>query len=246
MLTGVIERAFPYPPAYRSQTGWGPWLAVLAALVIFVGSAVLGLGALTLVNGGAPIAGGAALSVELLAQLAIAWLTVFAAGRFGSRAADVLALRRPAGGWRDIGAGLVTIAIVSGIYTLAMMRIFPENVVSDLRPLWEIMHSPLGATLALVAVVGAPFSEEFLFRGFLQSALAKSGLGFAKAALITTAAWTALHASYSIVGMGEVFVVGLVLSWLLWRTGSLWVPIFCHAAYNGAVISFLAAFPVPA
>jgi membrane protease YdiL (CAAX protease family) len=164
---------------------------------------------------------------------------------FGSRAADTLALRNPPRRWRDVSTGFLIVAAVSGVYTLVTTLLSPEDIVRDLRPLWEIMRSEWWWVLVLVAVVGAPLSEEFLFRGFLQPALTKR-LGFAGAAVVTTAAWTALHASYSAVGLGEVFLVGLVLSWLLWQTGSLWVPILCHGVYNGAIISFLAAFPVPA
>jgi len=44
-----------------------------------------------------------------------------------------------------------------------------------------------------VALIGAPFVEEFMFRGFLLSALAKSKIGFWSAAIFTDAAWTAVH-----------------------------------------------------
>ena len=246
MLTAVAERAFPYPPAYRAETGWKPWLAVVAGALIFAAAAGLGYGALVLSDPSRITDQRELLWVELVVQVAIVALTVLAAGLFGSRRRDMLALKAPPRGWRDIAAGLAAIAAASGFYTLLTTFVFPGEVVRDLKPLWAIMQSPWGWLLALIAIVGAPLSEEFLFRGFLQSALSKSGLGFARAAVLTTAAWTALHASYSFVGLTEVFLVGLVFSWLLWHTGSLWVPILCHGLYNGAVIAFLAAFPVPA
>lgn len=246
MPFGLLAGAFPYAPAYRARTRWGPILAALATFVIFIGAAAAGFGILVLVNDGQPDAQGRSLWIEILVQLLIVGLTVLAAGLFGSRRTDVLALHRPARGWRDIANGLALITVVTLIYTLVTFLIFPDDLVSDLRPLWEIMQSPWGWALAIVAVIGAPLSEELLFRGFLQSALAKSRLGFANAAVITTVAWTALHAGYSLAGLGEVFLVGLVLSWLLWQTGSLWVPIICHAVYNGVIVSYLAAFPVPA
>ncbi|CFX64015.1 putative Abortive infection protein [Candidatus Filomicrobium marinum] len=246
MPLAYLARAFPYTPAYHARTGWGPVLAVLATFVIFIGAAAAGFGILVLANEGQPDSQGRSLWVELLVQLLIIGLTVLAAGFFGGRRADVLALRQPAGGWRDVANGLAFIAGVTLVYTLLTFLIFPDDLVGDLRPLWEIMQSPWGWALALVAVIGAPLSEELLFRGFLQSALAKSRLGFVNAAVITTVAWTGLHAGYSLAGLGEVFLVGLVLSWLLWQTGSLWVPIICHGVYNGVIISYLAAFPVPA
>jgi len=97
---------------------------------------------------------------------------------------------------------------------------------------------------ALALVVGAPVSEEILFRGFLLSALAQSRLGFFGAAMVTTLAWTILHAGYSGIGLIEVFLAGLLFSWLLWRTGSLWVPLVCHGIYNGVVTIAILVLPL--
>ena len=44
-----------------------------------------------------------------------------------------------------------------------------------------------------------------------------------------------MHAGYSLVGILEVFLIGMFFSWLLWRTGSLRVAIVCHAVYNSLV-----------
>jgi len=40
--------------------------------------------------------------------------------------------------------------------------------------------------------------------------------------------------------------IGLFFCWLLWRTGSLWVAIFCHALYNSLVVIVLRYVPLPA
>ena len=66
------------------------------------------------------------------------------------------------------------------------------------------------------------------------------------AALISTALWTSLHASYTLLGIAEVFLIGLFFCWLLWRTGSLWVAIFCHALYNSLIVVVLRYVPLPA
>jgi membrane protease YdiL (CAAX protease family) len=42
-----------------------------------------------------------------------------------------------------------------------------------------------------------------------------------------------------------VFSIGLLLSWLLWRTGSLWVTIFCHGLYNSLVVLVLRLIELP-
>ena len=40
-------------------------------------------------------------------------------------------------------------------------------------------------------------------------------------------------------------MIGLFFSWLLWRTGSLRVPIFCHALYNSLIVLVLRYVPLP-
>ena len=108
----------------------------------------------------------------------------------------------------------------------------PGDMFADLRPFMDVASGPNWGLALLVIGIGAPLSEELLFRGFLLSALAKTRLGFAGAALISTALWTSLHAGYSLIGIIEVSRSACYFSWMLWRTGSLRVPIFCHALYN--------------
>ena len=78
----------------------------------------------------------------------------------------------------------------------------------DLRPFVELVRGPDWMLAAAVIGIGAPLSEELLFRGFLLSALAKSRLGFWGAALIATALWTSLHIGYTVVGILEVSIIG--------------------------------------
>jgi membrane protease YdiL (CAAX protease family) len=70
------------------------------------------------------------------------------------------------------------------------------------------------------------------------SALAQTRLRFWGAALVSTALWTPLH-EYSVLGLAKVFAGGLLFSWLLWRTGSLRVTIFCHALNNSLALLVL-------
>jgi membrane protease YdiL (CAAX protease family) len=82
--------------------------------------------------------------------------------------------------------------------------------------------------------IGAPVSEELLFRGFLLSALAKSRAGFWRAAVISDVAWTFTHLSLGWAAILIVFVFGLLLSFILSRTGSIWPCILAHAMGNAA------------
>jgi membrane protease YdiL (CAAX protease family) len=116
---------------------------------------------------------------------------------------------------------------------------------ADVRPLVDLVRGPSWPLVAAVVAVGAPLAEELVFRGFLLSALARTPLGFWGAALLANLPWTALHWGYSTVGLLEVFVIGLFFSWLLWRSGSLRVPIVCHAIFNGLVLLMLRYVDLP-
>ena len=81
-------------------------------------------------------------------------------------------------------------------------------------------------------VVGT--AEELLFRGYLQQTLAR-GLNFRWAALIMCVLFTLAHmsnAGESPVGLLLVFAAGAVLSYSIWRTGSLWWGIGFHSAWD--------------
>jgi uncharacterized protein len=246
-LSGGLLRG---PGAYRPRTPWPPLRAFLATFLI-VGASIVGvvlmLGSGTVAR--MPEAGQLPQGTTQLATLGI-WqvttiaLTLAASAMFGGRIRDVLALGRP------VGAPLVylrAIALMAALQigvSIVQYSFFPQDMYADLRPFVRLFGEQWVLAL-LVVGVGAPLSEELLFRGFLLSALARSRIGFWPGALITTGLWTALHAGYSTVGIAEVFLIGLFFCWLLWRTGSLRVAIFCHALYNSLIVLVLRYVPLP-
>jgi membrane protease YdiL (CAAX protease family) len=110
----------------------------------------------------------------------------------------------------------------------------PAGYAADFAQIRELATGP-SAWLLLVAIgIGAPVWEELLFRGFLLPPLAVA-LGFWPAAILSSAGWAALHLNYSVAGLIEVGLIGLFFAWLFWRTGSVRVPMACHAIYNSAL-----------
>ncbi len=240
--------------AYTPKTPWTALWASLAALAIIglsVAGAVLVLGtgfvAGTSVSGSGP--GQRRQDLSALATLAV-WqaiavvLTILASALFGGKVRDVLALRAPTGSRLVYVKAVLLMAALQVAVATVQYTLFPHDMYADLRPLMRLFGEQWILAL-LVVGIGAPLSEELLFRGFLLSALARSRLGFAGGAVITTVWWTALHAGYSAAGIVEVFLIGLFFSWLLWRTGSLRVPIFCHALYNSLIVVVLRHVPLP-
>jgi membrane protease YdiL (CAAX protease family) len=267
------------PPAYRPATPWQAGPALLATALIVVAAMAAMAVAMLLVGAsgghGRPAGPAETFPVGYLWAFAVMQvvaivLTLLASRLFGGRVRDVLALRGPPSGWRAYGGAILLMASFQVLLAGIQYFLLRHDIFTDLWPVTGLVTGPHWLLAAAVLAVGAPVSEELLFRGFLLSALAQSlekglsvlaaslfpglrpgalarrRLGFWPAALVSTAAWTVLHYGYSPTGLVEVFAIGLLFSWLLWRTGSLRVLIFCHAVYNGAIVLGLRLVDLPA
>jgi hypothetical protein len=242
------------PPRFTARSTWPPLLALTAAIVVQAGLQLLGgvLGAWVSGVGARLMPGVPADQRLLLAILvflalsqagviAFAW---WAAGLFGGARRAVLQLHRRGPGLGDIIVALAGLALVLGSYNLLVYLLRPDLFMADVAPFRPMLQPPLWPVTALAVGIGAPLSEELLFRGFLLSALARWHGSFWPAALLANAVWTSFHLGYSVVGLLEVFIGGLYLSWLLWRTGGLWLPIIAHAATNIFFLAVVAAYPL--
>jgi len=180
-------------------------------------------------------------------QIGVIVLTILFAGFFASNRAETLALRAPRGGWGLLVLSFVPLFAMTGAWSAFMWWWRPEVALGDLRIFSDLLHGETGILALLAIAVGAPLSEELLFRGFLFSGLAKSRLGLIGTSILTAVLWTTLHYGYSIFGLIEVLAIGLYFSWLLVRTGSLWAPIFCHAVYNTVIglVLYFVTLPSP-
>jgi uncharacterized protein len=224
------------PVRYRASTSWSPAAAIGAIALIVSVQLVLLLG---LSGGQQP--GSTGLGLSLLEQILAGCLVWFAAGLGNGTRRAVLSLP-PLNG---------------RVYTYVTLAVLVYSVMVPVKflslNLLSFLDSPTGPVVSatelssnwlwlsvLVLVIAAPLTEEFMYRGFLLSALAKSKVGFWGAAIITDATWTAGHASYQPwAALPAIFVLGLLVSFLLWRTGSLWTCIFAHMVVN-AVTVFMA------
>jgi membrane protease YdiL (CAAX protease family) len=228
---------------------------LIVILAMLAGVVATGIAAAVLVPAGgdaeAVLLGRQALIATIVLaafQVVVILLTLLAAGFFASNRAETLALRTPRGGWGVLVPALAAMFVVTGVWTGALLWWSPETVIGDVRIFKELLQGETAIPALILIGLGAPFSEELLFRGFLFSGLAKSRLGLVGTSLLTAVLWTALHAGYSIFGLIEVLAIGLYFSWLLVRTGSVWVTIICHAVYNtviGVALYFI-TLPPPA
>jgi membrane protease YdiL (CAAX protease family) len=81
-------------------------------------------------------------------------------------------------------------------------------------------------------VIVAPVGEEIAFRGFLFRGLSASFLGVMGAIVVTSAAWAVMHIQYDAIAVAQILLIGLLLGWLRWASGSTMLAIGMHMLAN--------------
>jgi len=170
-------------------------------------------------------------ALEELLSFASAYGAALAMARLERRpaAAYGLPLRQAFGKsfWQGILLGLVEVSLLVGLiaafggYSFGMLLLHGSGLLG-----W-------GALWALAFVL-VGLSEEFLFRGYAQYALAR-GIGFWPAAVCLSLVFGASHLrnpGEGIVGAANVAVTGLVFAFALGRTGNLWLAVGWHASFD--------------
>lgn len=126
--------------------------------------------------------------------------------------------------------GFVVIISCSFLYGFLLQTFkIPLRTNSDVL-LQEAKYAPI-STLALVAgaVLIAPICEEIFFRGFLFAGLLHR-MSLWPAALLSAFLFALAHGDIG--SFAVLFVFGLVLAIVRWRTGSIWPGVIIHAANN--------------
>ncbi len=179
---------------------------------------------------------------SLVAQAVATLLLLWSAKWRGGRAVDTLSLGKPIGGSSAYLWAVPAFVVFGAVAGIVVQWLSPKANLADTQMMLKFAHSPIWWLLGLVAIVGAPIYEELTFRGFLFSALARTSLGVVGTAVITSVLWALIH-GYSVAGVSTIFMLGLALSAILWRTGSTRVTMACHAAYNS--MAFIGALLTP-
>ena len=112
-----------------------------------------------------------------------------------------------------------------------------DEKAEELTRLFLQMNSlgDLAFNLLVIAIVPA-IGEELLFRGYLQQTFTK-WLGKPHLAIIITAIlFSAIHMQFQ--GFLPRFSLGIVLGYLLYWSGSLWLPIIAHLFNNAIAVIF--------
>jgi sodium transport system permease protein len=149
---------------------------------------------------------------------------------------ETLSLRRPPvlGVLAAVLIGLSAWTVSAGL----LIRLLPppESLGKALEKLLMLDGKPASMWVVwLVIAVTPALCEEIFFRGVILSGLRRLGL------------WPALLACGFLFGVAHASIyrllptmfLGILLTWLVWRTGSVWTAIVAHAINNGIAATII-------
>lgn len=132
---------------------------------------------------------------------------------------------------------LPVMGIVTQLYHyLLEHRLGMEIDIQDVAYLIMESSAWTKAGYAAMAVVAAPLYEELIFRGVLFPYLTRR-YGLAQGIVSASLLFALIH--FHIPSALPLFLLSIALCLAYWRTGSLWVSIGIHAAYNGVSVGML-------
>jgi membrane protease YdiL (CAAX protease family) len=149
----------------------------------------------------------------------------------------------PSIGWREMSsdAGKIrdsALQFLAGGAVLAVVVSFAGGFLNskETLPIEQLLQARISILLfGVLGVLVAPLVEETIFRGFLYPVIARR-LGVAAGIAITGALFGLMHAAQLWGGWGQIallILVGVVLTWVRARTGTVAASYFVHLGYNG-------------
>jgi uncharacterized protein len=148
-----------------------------------------------------------------------------------ARQPDYFALVMPR--LRDFAIGLVCLVVLVVISDV-LLYVSGRDLVTPFQLQSYATATAEGWLPALLAaaILVAPAGEEIMFRGFLFRGWARSDRGAWPAIVVISLLWAALHIQYDWAGVLQIFVIGLFLGWMRWRSGSTVLTFVLHALFN--------------
>jgi CAAX protease family protein len=225
----------PPPPSMFALGVWATfgWTLLAFALAQAIGTAVVfiwfpdHLPSTTMRYGGTLVA----LVTLVTNPVLIALLAGIARWRTGTSAALYLGFTRFT--LRDFLVGFLAIAVFA-----AAADLFNSLIGIDIVPPFQTeVFTSVGTdgwlvALALAIVVVGPIGEEVMFRGFLFRGWVGPGTRGAVAIAVISLLWSLLHVQYAWVQIGQIFLIGLILGWIRWRSGSTSLTMVLHVLVN--------------
>ncbi len=233
-------------PSRSPTMGWPVWtapaalvggllLAVLGGLVVDVPATLLGVRITT-----EHTPGGVVIADTVVQDIGFVCAAVFCAQLGGRKAAGwQFGLRRPGAGWGRAILLLVLLLVVFVIVSVGWSELVNPSEEKILEQLGTNEGTALLLLSAALTCVVAPMCEEFLFRGFIFTAL-RNWRGTLPAALITGLLFGAVHAtSAPLLDLVPLAALGFGLCLLYRVTGSLYPCMVAHSLNNSIAFAGL-------
>jgi membrane protease YdiL (CAAX protease family) len=148
-------------------------------------------------------------------------------------------LRRPSGGWRRAVGLIVLLLIAFVVFSVIWSAAFHPKEETLLKQLGSNEGAALLVLSAALTCVIAPICEEFLFRGYIFTAL-RSWRGTLPAALITGLVFGGVHyGSAPTLDLVPLAGLGFGLCFLYRFTGSLYPCMVAHSLNNSVAFASL-------
>jgi membrane protease YdiL (CAAX protease family) len=144
---------------------------------------------------------------------------------------DYFALKWPTAYDLAFGVAALAVLIAAGD---ALLYLTGRDLVTGFQLQSYTTAAAAGWLPAMFAatIVIAPAGEEAMFRGFLFRGWVRSPRWVWPAIVVISILWAMLHIQYDWAGVLQIFIVGLFLGWMRWRSGSLVLTFLLHALFN--------------
>jgi CAAX protease family protein len=217
---------------------WGYWTTLGWSIVAFLVGQFAGFGVLLWLRGGdwdsvlqTPFDGVlVTIFIAISNPVTIAVLAI-AVRIARSDLSDYFALKWPAARDLTLGIAALVVLIAAGD---ALLYLSGRDLVTPFQVQSYTTAAAAGWLPAMfaAAIVIAPAGEEAVFRGFLFRGWARSARAVWPAIIVISILWAMLHIQYDWTGVLQIFVVGLFLGWMRWRSSSLVLTFVLHALFN--------------
>jgi uncharacterized protein len=228
-MTSLAPQPGPLPPwGVLATAGW----VVLAFVVSSIASAlVFGAGLGRQVREAASSYDGVLLTVWAMASFPI--VVAVLAGAVQLRrwsVADYFALNTPRRA--EIIVAVISLIVLDAAF-LALLYLTGNDLVTafQIEAYRTAKQAGWLPWLFVAIVVFAPIGEEIAFRGFLYRGWALPGREYIAITAIAFI-WALLHIQYDWIGTLQIFVIGLMLGWFRWASGSTTLTILMHGLIN--------------
>jgi membrane protease YdiL (CAAX protease family) len=175
-------------------------------------------------------------SQALLDGLAILYLYLMVVARTEAPFWPTIGWREMHTGTRKLRESALQFLAAGGV--LALVVSFAGGFLNskETLPIEQLLQARASIILfGILGVLVAPLVEETIFRGFLYPVIARR-LGVAAGIAITGTLFGLMHAAQLWGGWGQIallILVGVVLTWVRARTGTVAASYFVHLGYNG-------------